>query len=133
MCRPSNFISRASNLMKQVIHRLMVLHAHPIKFTAEVLGVIWSVYFLWNRSWIGAVIVSLVGFLCSTLLLWNHPIDYLSTTPLGKVMSIYGTPFNFLLYNLSALPVIYGLWNHDSLFILIGISILLLPHLWGWK
>ena len=48
-------------------------------------------------------------------------------------MSVYGTPFNFLLYNLSALPVIYGFWLHDSFFILVGISILLLPHLWGWK
>ena len=111
----------------------MLLHAHPIKFIAEILGVIWSVYFLWHHNWIGAVIVSLVGFLLSTLLLWKQPIDHLATTSLGKVMSVYGTPFNFLLYNLSALPVIYGLWTHDALFILIGLSILLLPHLWGWK
>ncbi len=119
--------------MAKIIHRLMILHAHPAKFIAEILGVIWSVYFLWQHNWVGAVIVSLVGFLLSTLLLWNQSIDYLETTSLGKVMSVYGTPLNFLLYNLSALPVIYGLWLHDSFFILIGISILLLPHLRGWR
>ena len=111
----------------------MLLHAHPVKFIAEILGAIWSVYFLWHHNWIWAVIVSLIGFLLSTLLLWNKQVDHLATTSLGKVMLVYGTPFNFLLYNLSALPVIYGLWIHDALFILIGLSILLLPHLWGWK
>lgn len=72
--------------MKQVIHRLMVLHAHPTKFTAELLGVIWSAYFLWNHNWIGALIASLVGFLGSTLLVWNEPIDRLPESRLGKVM-----------------------------------------------
>ena len=111
----------------------MVLHAHPIKFIAETLGAMWSAYFLWHHNWIGALIAGLTGFLLSTLLVWNQRIDRLETTPFGKVMSVYGSPINFLLYNLSALPVIYGLWVHDSFPILIGISILLLPHLWGWR
>lgn len=111
----------------------MILHAHPAKFIAEILGLIWSAYFLWQHNWIGAVIVGLVGFLLSTILLWNQPIDFLETTSLGKVMDVYGRPVNFLLYMLSALPVIYGLWLHDSFFVLIGVSILLSPHLWGWR
>ena len=119
--------------MEKVIYRLMLLHAHPAKFIAEILGAIWSAYFLWQHNWIGAVIVSVVGFLLSTLLVWKQPIDQLKTTSLGKFMAVYSTPSNFLLYNLSALPVIYGLWLHDSVFILIGISILLLPHLWAWR
>ena len=116
-----------------MIYRLMVLHAHPIKFVAEILGAMWSMYFLWRRNWIGAVIVSALGFLLSTILLWNKPIEGLVTTQLGKIMAVYATPLNFMLYNLSALPVIYGLWTHSVVFILLGYTILLLPHLWAWK
>jgi hypothetical protein len=111
----------------------MVLHAHPTKFTAEILGIIWSVYFLWNQNWIGAVVASLLGFLGSTFLVWREPIDHLPETRLGKVMAVYGKPFNFFLYNISALPVIYGLWNHQALSIMVGVSIMLSPHLWAWK
>ena len=116
-----------------MIYRLMVLHAHPIKFIAEILGVMWSMYFLWRRNRIGAVIVGVLGFLLSTILLWNKPIEGLATTQLGKIMAVYATPLNFMLYNLSALPVIYGLWTHSVVFILLGYTILLLPHLWAWK
>ena len=100
---------------------------------AEILGVMWSMYFLWRRNWIGAVIVGVLGFLLSTILLWNKPIEGLATTQLGKIMAVYTTPLNFMLYNLSALPVIYGLWTHSVVFILLGYTILLLPHLWAWK
>lgn len=119
--------------MNRIIRRYMLQHAHPMKFTAELLGVIWGAYFLWNHNWLGALIMSTLFFLGSSVLLWNKPIDYLQKTGLGRVMLIYADPVSFLLYNLSALPVIYGLWLHQTMYVLIGISILLLPHLWGWK
>ena len=112
----------------------MIQHAHPMKFAAEVLGVMWSVYLLWHHNWVWAIGVAIASFLLSTLLLWKQRrYDYLAQTALGKIVLIYTTPLNFLLYNLSAIPFIYGLWTHNSVFILIGISLILLPHLWGWK
>ena len=120
--------------MRKFIRRYMLQHAHPMKFAAEVLGVIWAAYFLWRHSWIGAVVISIVSFLLSTLLLWRKKqFNYLAETMLGKIILIYATPLNFLLYNLSTIPFVYGLWTHNSVFILIAISLILAPHFWGWK
>jgi hypothetical protein len=120
--------------MSKMIRRYMLQHAHPMKFAAEVLGVMWAVYFLWRHSWIGAVGVAIASFLLSTLLLWRKKqFEYLADTPLGRIILIYTSPINFVLYNLSAIPFVYGIWTHNYFYILIGISLLLLPHLWGWK
>src|SRR5881628_3039854 len=111
----------------------MLQHAHPAKFVAEILGIIWGIYFLWIHNWIGAVISSAILFLGSTIALWNKPVENLAETALGRIMLVYATLPNFVIYNLSALPVIYGLWTHQGLYVVAGYSLLLLPHLWSWK
>ena len=59
-----------------------------------------------------AVISSLVLFLGSTIALWDKSVEHLSTTSLGRVMLVYSTPMNFIIYNVSAVPVIYcPCWN----------------------
>ena len=111
----------------------MLQHAHPAKFVAEILGIISCTYFLWLHNWIGAVITGVILFLGSTIALWNKPVENLAETALGKIMLVYATPSNFMIYNVSALPVIFGLWTHQVLYVLAGYSLLLLPHLWAWK
>jgi hypothetical protein len=111
----------------------MLQNAHLAKFVAEILGIICGTYFLWIHNWIGAVIGSVILFVGSTVVLWNKPIEHLAETALGKIMLAYATPSNFIVYNLSALPVIYGLWRHQGLYIVAGYSLLLLPHLWALK
>jgi hypothetical protein len=115
------------------LRKHMLQHAHPAKFVAELMGIMWGLYFLWDQNWIGAVVSSVLFFLASTIILWNRPVEYLAATPLGRVMLVYATPVTFLIYNVSALPVIYGAWTHQVIYILIGYSIMLLPHLWMWK
>ena len=122
-----NFIDPVNKFLR----KHMLQHAHPVKFVAEVMGVMWGLYFLWHQNWLGAVISSLLFFLMSTLLLWNKPTEYLADTALGRVMLVYATPLNFLIYNVSALPVIYGAWTHQGLYILIGYSLMLMPYLWN--
>jgi uncharacterized membrane protein YdjX (TVP38/TMEM64 family) len=89
-----------------MIRRFMLQHAHPAKFVAEILGVMWGFYFLWIHNWIGAVISSVILFLGSTVALWNKPVEHLAQTSLGRIMLVYATPLNFIIYNVSALPVI---------------------------
>ena len=98
----------------------MLQHAHPMKFVAELLGIAWAIYFLWNHNWVAAIITSLSFFLGSTLALWNKPIDHLTDTTLGRAMLVYAKPLNFLVYNISVVPVVYGLWTHDGIYILAG-------------
>ena len=111
----------------------MLQHAHPAKFAAEILGIILGTYLLWIHSWIGAVISSVILFLGSTIALWNYPIENLADSALGRIMLVYATSLNFVMYNLSALPVIYGLWSHRGIYVGAGYFILLLPHLWAWR
>ena len=117
--------------MRELICRLMLSHAHPVKFVAELAGIVCGLYFLWVHNWIAAIVSSFALFLGSTLLLWKRPIDHLEHTKLGRVMLVYGTPFNFAIYNLSALPVIYGAWAHRPVFILLGYALMLAPLLWS--
>jgi hypothetical protein len=117
--------------MDKLIRKFMLQHAHPAKFVAEILGIMWGIYFLWLHNWIAAVISSIVLFLGSTIALWNKPVEYLATTSLGRIMLVYSTPLNFVLYNVSALPVIYGVWTHQALYIIGGYSLMLMPHLWA--
>ncbi|HKG96353.1 MAG TPA: hypothetical protein VKA97_00965 [Pyrinomonadaceae bacterium] len=119
--------------MNKFLRKHMLQHAHPAKFVAELMGIMWGIYFLWQQNWIGAVVSSVLLFLSSTLITWNKSMNYLAATPLGRVMLVYATPLTFLIYNLSALPVIYGAWTHQVIYILAGYSIMLLPHLWMWK
>jgi len=119
--------------MNKFLRKHMLQHAHPAKFVAEVMGIMWGIYFLWQQSWIGAVVSSVLLFLGSSLLTWNESVESLADTPLGRVMLVYATPLNFLIYNVSALPVIYGAWTHQVLYIVAGYSLMLLPHLWWWR
>lgn len=119
-------------MTNKVIYKYALTHAHPAKFIAEILGTMWAAYFLWNYNWVGAIISALVFYLLSTLILWGKSIDYLAETPLGKVMLVYSTPIAAGLKELSIVPLIYGLWTHNPIYILIGISMLFLPHFWRW-
>lgn len=117
--------------MNKFRNKYILSHAHPIKFLAEILGVISSAYLLWIHNWIWAIIASVFFFLFSTLLLWNKTLDLekIAKTSLGKIMIVYTTPVNFFLYNVSVIPFIFGLWTHNFLYVLLGIFLLFLPHL----
>ena len=119
--------------MNSLIRKFILQHAHPAKFVSEILGIISCTYFLWIHNWIGALISSVILFLGSTIAVWNKPIEYLAETALGRIMLVYATPSNFVIYNVSALPVIYGLWTHKGLYVVAGYSLWLLPHVWAWK
>lgn len=106
----------------------MLLHAHPAKFAAEVLNGVVVARLLWRHDWRGAVAAGTLGFLPSTLLLWDKRVGPLAGTALGKLLLVYTTPSGFVLYNLSALPLGYGFWTHRLWPLPAGAALLLLPH-----
>ena len=111
----------------------MLQHAHPTKFVAEILGIMWSAYLLWNHHWILALVIGMSFFLLSTILLWGDRFQNLAETHLGRVLLVYSSPLGFAFYNVSVVPLVYGLWIHSGFYINLGVSIILLPHLWSWK
>src|SRR5256885_15865349 len=92
-----DFFSYSPKGVNRLIRKFMLQHAHPAKFVAEILGLIWGTYFLWIHNWIGAVFSSVILFLGSTIALWNKPIEDLADTALGKIMLVYATPSNFMI------------------------------------
>jgi len=115
--------------MNLTIRKYLLPHAHPVKFMAEVLGLVWGSYFLWQHQWVVALIGSTVLFVASTAVLWGKDMEHLASSTLGRFSLAYATPVGFILYNLSALPLIYGLWVHNAVFIVIATVLFLLPHL----
>ena len=49
---------------------------------------------------------------------------------LEKKYLVHANPVNFIFHVLGAIPFIYGLWNHIGLFILVGMGICGIGHLY---
>jgi hypothetical protein len=94
------------------LRHYMLLHAHPAKLGVELAGSLAAARCLCRHDWRGAAAASASAFLGSTVALWGAPVDSRSRTALGRAMLAYATPGGFALYNLSALPLVHGLWTH---------------------
>lgn len=115
--------------MKTTIRRYILSHTHPAKFVAEILGLAWGSYFLWQHHWPTALIGSMALFLISTVALWGEDMEYVASSALGRFSLAYATVPGFILYNLSALPLVYGLWVHSVFFIVIAAILFSIPQL----
>ena len=58
---------------------------------------------------------------------------FMAQTTLGKLALIHFHPFNLGLQILGLLPLIYGLWMHVPEAILIGVSLIIVGHFYGWS
>lgn len=113
--------------------RIFAQHAHPTKLILETLGALWAVYFLWQQNWIWALIFVIVLPILGTILVWGKNEEQLSQTTLGKFMLTHTHPLNALFHIIGAVPLAYGLWVHSALYIFLGISGVVIGHLWGWE
>lgn len=114
------------------LQKLMLEHLHPVKFILETIGTIWAVYFLWNQNWLWALVFGLGLPLLSTILLWNKKLPD-SRSGYAKLALIHAHPLNLILHLIGGAVAIYGIWMHGSIAILLGVTIILVGHLWGWK
>lgn len=114
------------------LQKLMLEHLHPAKFILETIGTVWAVYFLWNQNWLWAAIFGLGLPLASTLMVWNKKLPDLRTG-YAKLALIHAHPLNLTLHIVGGAVALYGVWMHETITILVGVSIILLGHIWGWK
>lgn len=116
-----------------LLERIMVQHAHPVKLVLEVIGIMWAIYFLWQGNWQWAIVSGIGLPLLGTILVWGRDERRLTGTWLGKVMLMHAHPLNFVLHLVGFVPMVYGLWLHDTVYILAGLTAVILGHLWGWE
>ena len=117
----------------ETIERMMLQHLHPTKFILEAIGIMWAIYFLWDQNWLGAVIAGFGLPILGSVLTMRVNTDQFRRSSYARLVLIHAHPINMLLHILGAVVTVYGIWGHDTVWILSGISIITLGHAWGWK
>ena len=109
------------------------LHAHPVTFILHIIGFMWAVYFLWQRNWIFTLIFG-VGLpaIGGIYAIHNEKSKKIPLTPLRKFLMGHARPLSVLFQIPGYIFVIYGLWIHSTIYILVSISFLLLGTLFAW-
>ena len=108
-------------------------HAHPVAFIFHIIGFMWAVYFLWQRNWIFALIFVLIlpaiGGIYATL---DEKSKKIHLTPFRKLLIGHAQPWSILFQIPGYILLIYGLWIHSTIYILLSISSFLLAALFAW-
>lgn len=114
------------------LERIMVQHAHPVKFVLETIGVMWAVYELWLGNVPLAIAFGIGLPLIGTIAVWGHNEAYLAKTWFGKFMLLHANPVNFFFHAVGFVVLIAGIYGHMTEMILWGLTIVIFGHLWGW-
>lgn len=115
------------------LHRILVGHAHPVNVVLHAIGIMWAVYFLWQGNFYWAAIFGLGLPVVGTIAVWGQGEKELEKTPLGKLMLIHEDPVNMGFHIAGWIVTVYGVWIHEPISILTGVSFVLMGHMWGWK
>jgi hypothetical protein len=116
-----------------LIQKYALMSFHPRKLFFDALSYIWFTYFIWNHAWQAGILVGVcfrvIGFMS---ILGTRP-ELMLGTFLGKIGLLHFRISNFIFQILGFIPLIYGIWKHSIPFLLIGLSFLLLGHVFGWE
>ena len=105
---------------------------HPRAIFIDVVSFIWFTYFFWNHSWQFAVGALLIGRILSHISVLEVSEVNMSKTVLGKLALLHLNPINASIQLIGIFVLFYGLWMHSVNFILSGVSVVLLGHMFGW-
>lgn len=123
--------SRESYL--SLLDRYYLMSAHPRKIVFDIIGAIWGTYFLWNKNWQAALGIFLAMSAMGLFFTRNIDPELMSQTTIGKIGLLHKHPINFSLNFIGLFTFVYGLWMHSSETILIGSSVIVLGHFFGWS
>lgn len=114
--------------------QVLLQHTHPKKLVLEIVGSIWTVYFLWNQNWVGAVISGIAVPILGSIIVWKEPTPpAVKRSSFARVIMSHAHPINLTFHIIGTAILIYGLWMHNTVMLLVGVSIAILGHAWGLK
>lgn len=113
--------------------KYVLKRAHPRRIIIDSIGWVWIVYFIWNQSWEFALATLFAMSIVAYFLLRNVDGDKMAETALGKMALLHLHPANFIIQLVTLIITIWALWAHSTYGILIGFSLLVLGHLFGWE
>ncbi len=112
--------------------RIIIRNGHPRRIIIGVISFIWTLYFLWLHNVAGAAIALIVGVPLSRLFARRMSEQQLAQTTFGKILLLHLHPANAFVQAMGFAVLLCSVWIHSGLSIALGISMILLGHMWGW-
>jgi hypothetical protein len=110
-----------------------VKRSHPASLFMDTVGLIWFTYFFWAHNWQLGLGIYLLMRLLSSFATLDCDTENLSQTTIGKIALLHLNPANFIIQVVGLVVTYYGVWQHSVVNILIGISAILVGHVFGWE
>ena len=114
------------------MERMVIRRGHPKHIIVGIVGFLWFVYFLWQHDWTWALAVAVLSVVMGRLLTSGTKDESLAPTLLGKIMLLHLHPMNLSVQIAGFAVLLYGIWFHSTIYIMLATSIVLLGHMWGW-
>ena len=116
-----------------VVQRYFLRRTHPRKIILDTIGSIWACYFLWNQNASAALLVYVAFALVGVFATRNVDLELMSQTTLGRLGLLHAQPINLFITAIGLIPFVVGFWGRLTELTLIGFSIVLLGHFYGWE
>jgi hypothetical protein len=115
------------------LERIFIRRGHPRWLILGMVGAVWAFYFLWVHNWESALVAIFVSGILGTLLTGRMSEERLAQTTLGKIMLLHLHPVNLSLQIAGFALLVYSVWIHSPMYIMVAISAILIGHMWGWS
>jgi hypothetical protein len=115
------------------IKRIMLQHATPLKLTIDLTGVALCFYFLWVNQRIPALAFLFGLSILGTIVVWHVDIQKLAKTKLGQWMLGQAQPANLIIRTGGFFILLYGVWLHSFLIMIVGAIIIVLGRVLGTR
>ena len=114
------------------LEKAIIRRGHPKHIILGIVGFLWTVYFLWHHNWALALGVVLASAILGRVVTRGTREEGLAQTVLGKIMLLHLHPMNLTVQVAGFGILLYGVWTHLPVYVLVGASLVLLGHMWGW-
>lgn len=115
--------------------KILIRHAHPISFTAHLIGLLWAGYFLWMGSFWIAILIFILTIGIGEGVGWLDRYYIFSPENINKfqkfLLTVYH-PLNFISHIAAFIFIMYGLWRHSGALIIFGITLIPFGYLIPW-
>lgn len=115
------------------IEKLAVRSAHPVSIYFQVIAYMWFGFYFWNQLWAEAVLSYMFFRAVGLMATYKVDITSLADTILGRLALLHLEGSNLVVQLAGLIPLLYGIWSHDSRMMLVGLSLVLMGHLQGWS
>jgi len=112
--------------------QIIIRNGHPRRIIVGMIALIWTLYFLWFHNWVGAAIALILGVQLGRLATRGMHEEKLAQTIFGKILLLHLHPVNVIVQAIGFAVLLCSVWIHSGRDIALGVSMILLGHMWGW-